>query len=720
MRRHPRASAAVVLAIVGLAAFGLGLGLGAWSSVCRTCPSTAQIYVWEPKQATRILAADGGLIAELGGGERRTPVAIEQLPRHVPLAFVAVEDRRFYEHAGFSLRGILRAALVRAPGMGAVLNRRAGGGSTITQQLARHMFEQQIGFEVRLSRKLKELRVARELERVYTKDQILEAYINQINYGRGHHGIASAAEWMFGKPASELDPAEAALLAAVINRPEYYSPFSHPERALARRNLVLRLMAEQGIIEEASLEKWLEAPLPAEPHGPGEGTVAPYFVEWVRGMLDDRYGSDLYGGGYRIHTTLDLQVQRSAREAMETGWEAVESRPGYRHPTYAQVVGEEGGTTGGESRYLQGLLIAMDPVTGAVRALIGGRDFDDSKFNRATQARRQPGSVFKPIVYTAAIASGIPASTIVYDAPILLEQPGAAPWSPRNYDGDYHGPMTMREGLRRSINMVAVKIGLEVGVETVAQFAQRLGISTPIPRVPSITIGAADVIPLDMLQAYSALATEGIRTTPHAVVRVEDSEGRVLLETQPERTQVVDTLVAAIMRDMLADVVNHGTAYSARDPARGNLPYDIPAAGKTGTTNDATDTWFVGFTPDLLTAIWFGFDRPARIYPGADGGRVAAPVFGSFMRALYVGDDAVLDTPAPWSVPAALTTRQVDKQSGQLATEFCPEESVYTELYIPGTEPGELCELHVRGLLGRPLHGPADTLADSLRIRRRF
>jgi len=709
LRARPRLLKLLVIAFVVLASAGAGLGLGIWNSVCRTCPSVAQIFVWEPKQSTQILDVEGRLIGELAL-ERRTPVALENLPAHVPQAFVAVEDRRFYSHDGIDARGLVR-------GFFNLVTRRwnAGGGSTITQQLARNMFQSEVGFVQRLERKLKEIRVALELEDVYEKDEILEAYLNQINYGPGWWGIETAAQRYYGKPASRLDVDEAAMLAAVINLPGRYSPFRNPDLALQRRNLVLGLMAREGYLERDQLETYRARPLPTEPQGGNSSSMAPYFVEWVRDALDQRYGGQLYEAGFRVYTTLDLDMQRRAAEAMSRGFDRVEALPGFRHPKYTEVL-EDGGTQGTESRYLQGMFVAMD-MTGDVRALIGGRDFADSKFNRATQALRQPGSAFKPFVYTAAIASDIPASHVVFDSPIRLEQDGQAPWSPRNYDGEFHGPTTMREGLRKSLNLVAVKVGLEVGIETVAQYAHRMGIETAIPRVPAVTIGAADVIPMQAVTAYAPLANGGSRVQPRAILKVEDANGRVLWETEPERTQVLDVLEAAIVRDMMRGVVDGGTAYTVRSPALGNLPYEIPAAGKTGTTNEATDVWFIGFTPDLIAGVWYGFDRPTKIRPGATGGTDAAPVWGEFMRSVYVGDGALLEVPQPWALPDELVRRRVDGESGKLATDWCPPAGVYEELFIPGTEPTEPCDLHGPGahggLIGR---STGDSLPDSVEV----
>ncbi|MBI4544845.1 MAG: hypothetical protein HY703_06610, partial [Gemmatimonadetes bacterium] len=336
----------------------------------------------------------------------------------------------------------------------------------------------------------------------------------------------------------------------------------------------------------------------------------------------------------------------------------------------------------------------------------------------AVQARRQPGSVFKPFVYTAALASGIPASHVIYDSPIMLDQVDGTTWAPRNYDRDFKGPLTLRQALKLSVNVVAVKLALEVGLETVAQYAQRLGIETPIPRFPSTAIGAAEVVPIQAAGAYTAFATAGVRVRPRGILRVADAEGRLLWETRPEREQVLDPVTAALMRDLLRDVVDHGSGYAIRDPGVGKLPHDIPAAGKTGTNNDATDVWFVGFTPDLLAAVWFGFDLPKKILPGAAGGVYAAPVFADFMRSVYLSEPPLLPRPQPWTLPAELVTRKVDKESGKLATEWCPGQLVYSEVHIAGTEPTEICDLHgPGGFAGRLRAVLPDSAADSARVR---
>ncbi len=698
LRARPAISALLVTGVLGTLSLAGGLLVGSWQAVCRDCPSIAQIYGWEPKSATQILDRKGKLISELFT-ERRTPVRIETLPEYVPHAFVAIEDKRFYQHHGFDFRRLIGANLRNIFSL-----RITGGGSTITQQLARWMFTEEIGFR-RTGwggpvRKLKEAKVARELEEVYTKDQILEAYINQVNYGDGRHGIEAASQYFFGKAAVQLDPAEAALLAAVINRPTSYSPFRNPERARGRRNLVLTLMASQGWITRAQADSGQKEALPDAPHRSDEGKVAPYFVEYVRDILDDKYGSDLYSKGYRVTTTLDLDMQLAAQAAMDTGWARIEHQPSFRGAKYAKVK-EQGGTKDLEqTAYLQGMFLALDPANGGILAMIGGRDFDDSKFNRSVQALRQPGSTFKPFTYTSAIASGIPASHVINDSPLMLELPEGGIYSPKNYEPEFRGPLTLRDALKFSINTVAVKLGMEVGMETVAQTAHQLGITTDVPPYPSTAIGAPSVLPIQMVEAYTTFANTGVKVKPRPIQKVEDADGRLLWETFPERDQVLDSAVAAIMRDMMRTALDNGSGQYARQGPLG-LSYDVPAAGKTGTTNDATDIWFIGFTPDILAAVWFGFDKPRPILPRAAGGVYAAPVWGQFMHEIYYGKAPQYPIPEPWPWPENITTRLVDRETGKLASSWCPSDNAYEEHYLPGTEPTEVCRPSA-GLFGGP------------------
>jgi penicillin-binding protein 1A len=710
---RPVTVAAVIATVVALVSLAAGLGVGAWRAVCRDCPSVAQIYVWEPKQSSRILDRDGKLIAELFE-ERRTPIDLSTLPAHVGHAFIAVEDKRFYRHAGLDYRRLVTANIRNV-----VSRRITGGGSTISQQLARNMFEEGIGFEQRgvagITRKLKEFRVAKQIEAVYGKDEILQAYINQVNYGHGWRGIETASQNYFGKSAVDLNPAEAAMLAAAVNAPGRYSPFIRPDATLGRRNMVLSLMADEDYLTDAEAAQWKEQPLPETRHGTEVGQIAPYFVEWVRTTLEARYGMALYSSGLRVYTSLDLEMQRAAQAAMDTGWARIERTPGYRHATYAATMAETDRRETTETPYLQGMFIAMEPGTGEVRALVGGRDFGDSKFNRATQALRQPGSTFKPFVFYAAVHAGVPPSQILYDAPVMIDMPDGSVYSPRNYDPGFRGPISMRDALKHSINTITVRMGQDIGLETVAQTARDFGLRTPIHPYPSMPIGAADVVPMQLAEAYTVFANGGSRARARPILRVEDANGRVLWEPRPDVESVANPLAVAITRDLLATALNNGTGYPVRDPNQGGLPYTVPAAGKTGTTNDNTDVWFAGFTPDLVGVVWYGFDRPRRIMNNAAGGRLAAPVWGRFMRELYTGDSPELATPEAWTWPTGIVAHNIDAETGRLANEWCPG-NVVREVFIAGTEPTESCSPYRGGLFGAPLRGiPIDTLRpDSL------
>jgi len=693
-----------------LLAGAFGAVRGSWQNICAgdTCPSIARIRTFEHEQTSKLLAHDGRQIAEIGY-ERRTPISLHALPEYIPQAVTAIEDKRFYQHSGFDPFGIARAAF------GVLTFRNLGGGSTITQQLARNLFDE-IGFQRRYVRKMKEVRVALDLERAYTKDQILEAYLNEIYMGRGY-GFQNAANNYLGKNIAQINIAEAALLAAILNRPGVYDPFRYPDRAKARRDLVLTRMAAEGHLERDEAERWKEFPLPeSEPTG-SVTSLAPYFEEWVRQILDSRFGDEIYRSGLRVYTTLDVEMQQAAKVSMEEGWRAIEAdSTHFEHPYYSDFDTVQ--AFSGSTPYLQGAFVALDPVTGHVKAMVGGRDFEQSKFDRARLANRQAGSSFKPFVYTAAIASGIPASHVVVDAPVVYPQVSGEDWRPANFGGEFKGPMTMREGLYTSTNMIAIKVGWEeVGIETVAQTARRMGIQTEIERFPSTTIGAAEVIPIQMAEAYSTFPNLGTKVRPFPILRVEDSEGVIIWEPQPERTQVLDSMVSRIMVSMLEDVVIRGTGYNAIR-VRGGLPYQVPAGGKTGTTNDGTDVWFAGFTPNLLATVWFGMDAPIPIFslgPGkrqATGGGLAAPVWASFMRRVYMGGQSdedntdyephgpLLPIESGWPLLPGLNAVLVDRSTGKLASRWCAEEDRYLEYYLPGTEPTELCDRSSRRFRG--------------------
>ena len=517
------------------------------------------------------------------------------------------------------------------------------------------------------------------------------------------YGVEAAAQNYFGKPAARLNVAEAALLAGVNQVPNYFDPRRRPDRALRRRNIVLNLMRDQGYLTPAEAERWKAYPIEISSRQDW-GEVAPYFVEWVRQQVYARFGPATFERGYRVYTTLDLDMQRAAERALEAQLRAIEAGTFglYKHPTYQEYL-DAGDPPGDHSTtpYLQGALVTLEAATGYVRAMVGGRDFEDSKFNRATQTRRQAGSTFKPFVYAAAIRAGIPLSHIIDDAPVSLTQPGdSMPWEPQNFEGDFRGPMTLRRGLMLSRNLVAVRLGLEIGVQAVRGEAQRFGISTPIPPYNSMFIGSASVIPLEMVSAYTAFATLGTRAAPVGILRVEDGNGDIVWEPQVRLDRVMDPDRAWLITNALTDVVNHGTAYLA---VRANGGFRLPAGGKTGTTNDGTDVWFVGFTPELATGLWIGLDQPQKIKARAAGGVLAAPAWVAYMSDVYERRPP----PPDWRRPDGLVAREIDNTTGYRFTPFCPPQTRDFEWFIPGTEPQEYCPIHPPFRTGITRHAPA-------------
>jgi penicillin-binding protein 1A len=683
--QYPRVTRILLLSICFLGAFGVGLAYASWAMVCRAgrCPPAQALQDYEPRQTSKLLAVDGRFIAELGL-EKRTLVKISDVPPIVRSAFVVTEDKRFYQHSGVDWRRVLGALLVD------VRNRNfAEGFSTITMQLARNIFPERISREKSLIRKLKEVKVARDIESRYSKDKILELYLNQINLGNGAYGIEAASQRYFGKTLKDLNPAEAATLAALPKAPERYNPRRFPDRAVQRRNTVLALMRDEKIINPAQASEAQAFPLRLATRVES-GEVAPYFVEWIRQQLDDKFGKQLYEQGLKVYTTLDLDLQTAAERAMERQMRAIEAGKygNFTHVTYERYIARsnvDDKNTAANSPYLQGAFIAMDPQTGGVRALVGGRDFDDSKFDRAVQAVRQPGSTFKPIVYADAVQNGRPLSYILDDSPLTVDMPGSASWTPQNFEGDYAGKIPMRRALYQSRNVPTIKLGLELGTQSVIDEARKFGLTTPIPGYPSIFIGAADVYPIELVAAYSAFATLGTRAQPMAIVRVEDQKGGVLWEPQPTRVPVLSPEEAWLMVSVMKDVVQRGTAAGS---VGGQIRF--PAGGKTGTTNDGTDVWFIGYTSDLVAGVWMGFDRPQKIKANAQGGILAAPAWTAFMNEVYRRKPS----PRDWPMPPDIVTRQIDMTTNMLATPYCPSTVVGNEFFIPGTDPLQQCDVH--------------------------
>lgn len=626
-----------------------------------------------PAQASLVLARDGALIGELGK-ERRSNIALRSLPNYVGHAFVAVEDKRFYQHDGVDLVGVAGAI------KDAVTKGNLRGASTITQLLVGNMHPDLIDRrDVSPGRKLREQQAAREMERHYNKEQILEAFLNQISFGRGAYGIEMAARQFFGKGAAELTLAEAASLASMPKSPVQYDPARYPDRNRTRRNTVLALMAEQGYITAAQSAAAQREPVRTVTTS---RSPAPWVVDVVR-VQAERAGIPVMQGGYRIHTTIDAALQRATQQALSSGLDEIETRPGFRGQRCARVAGDTAATAAKKTKVescLEGAAVVLDPTTGDVRALVGGRDYARSSFNRAVDGNRQPGSSFKAFVYAQSIAQGLSANAMVADTALRIRLDNGQTYSPDNADNAFLGALTLREALTKSRNPVAVQLALAVGMDSVIALARRAGLRSPISPYPSSALGASVVQPLDFVAAYASFDNGGVAVEPRFVQRIEDRTGRTVFVPQiaPARA-AMDPRVAFIMRDMLQDVVTRGTATALRKI----VPARIPVAGKTGTTNDNTDVWFVGMTPELVTGVWLGFDKPAMISPGAVGGTLAAPIAGQIIAAAYGNRASGVWTPPPGVVPVEL-----DRATGRPSDGRTPEERRYVEWFMAGTEPG--------------------------------
>ncbi|HLM68804.1 MAG TPA: PBP1A family penicillin-binding protein [Longimicrobium sp.] len=687
-----------ILCLVGLAAGAAGLAYLWPRCTGMDCPSVTALRDYTPPQASRVFDGKRQLVAHLAP-ERRIVVPIERIPAHVSGAFLAVEDKRFYRHDGVDYRRFFGALARDIKDLSW-----SQGFSTVTMQLARNVFPQHLKREKTLKRKAWEVVLARDIEDAFSKDQILEMYLNQIYLGGGLHGVEAAAQGYFGKPATRLTNAQAATIASIPRNPSHYDPRRNPAAVIGRRNLVLGLMHSAGVIDAAELAEAREAPLGLAPPAEARGR-APYFVAAVRRELRERFGTEADQMGLRVYTSLDTDLQRNAEQALVAQIRAVE------RGAHGRFRGTScgGGRAANPDRCLQGMFVALDADDGDVLALVGGRDYALSQFDRVTQAKRQAGSAFKPIVYSAALARGIPITETLIGPGVS----GGAADSLGYYPADHVSDtvtMDMRGALRTSSNRAAVVLGTRVGAGNVVAQARELGITTPVKAYPSTFLGAADVIPIELVAAYAPFANGGMGVRPRLIRRVEDASGRVLWEAKRERRYVMSPAVAFLTTSLMRDVVDHGTGSGVRSAG---LPYSIPAAGKTGTTNEAADVWFVGATPDVVAGVWMGFDRPQRILASASGGGLAAPVWGKVMASYYQSHTA----PAAWNPPADLVSVSVDRHTGKLSTSACPGGDVHTEYFIAGSEPMEYCPVHPEGAggwFGRTLRGIGDWLDGSV------
>jgi 1A family penicillin-binding protein len=672
-RKHGRSRWLTALAVAAVLLVVAGAVL--WQRCgLHGCPDVDMLRGYMPDEASVLVDRDGAEIGKLYV-TRRVVVPVDSMPEHLLNAFVAIEDRRFWSHGGVDWRRVGGALLqnIRARGV-------EEGSSTITMQLARNVFPDKLPASERsIWRKLGEARVARQIEGRYGKRDIIELYLNQIYFGSGAWGVQAAAEEYFGKDVAQLTLAESALLAALPRAPSRLNPRANREAALEGRDLVLRRMVDQGMITEAEKQEAAEARLVLRERRTRSEEPARYFIEAVRRQLEEQLGSALYTEGYTIHTTLDLAAQRVAEQELERQLAAMESgRFGsYPHRTYASVRSDTMYDATQGTPYLQGAVVVMDARTGDIVALVGGRDYDDSEFNRATQARRQPGSAFKPFVYAAAVTGGYPATHVLIDQPLRVTI-GRQVWEPRNYDGSFSGAVTMRQALVQSKNVPTVRLANEVGLRRVLGVAEDFGLGR-MPSNPSVVLGTAEVTPVGLTAAYAAFATLGQRPQPRFVTRVTDRRGQVVWQQPPRADRVIDPAAAFLVTSMLQDVVDRGTGTGAR--AAG---FSAPAAGKTGTTQDAADVWFVGYTPEYVGTIWVGLDRRQRILRGATGGQIVAPVWGRIMRQIARGGQG-------WTPPSGVERYTVD-ESGVIADAGCPGTgATRTEYFLRGTAPSRSC-----------------------------
>jgi penicillin-binding protein 1A len=593
-------------------------------------PSIAALKDFRPSIATRVYGDNNELIDEFFLEDRKL-IKISDIPRYAVQAFVAAEDARFFHHRGFDLQSITRAFYKNLEA-GKIVQ----GGSTITQQVAKSLY---LSPERSYARKIKEAILAYKIDRYLTKEEILNLYLNYIYLGHGTYGIEAASEGYFGKSARFLTLAEASMLAALPKAPNTYSPFLHLAKTRERQSYVLSRMVEDGYITAQQQEEALRAPIQLRSVRPKQ-KIAPYFIENVRRYVQGKYGSDvLYKEGLEIYTTLNISMQKSANEAMARGLREIEAR------------GND------KKEPVQGALLCMDAKTGAIRAMVGGRDFSRSEFNRATQSIRQPGSAFKPLIYTAAFDKGLTPATRLEDSPIAFEDPSQEDgfWKPKNFDGKFLGPITLRNALVHSRNVITVKLLQEIGVDYAAAYATNMGITSPLAKNLSLALGSSGVTLQEMVRAYGVLANGGKRVVPYFIKKIVDRTGQVFEENQVVEEQVIDPRIAFLTTHVMQDVVESGTGTRVKSINR-------PVAAKTGTTNDNRDAWFIGFTPSFVTGVWVGFDKTETLGKAEVGGRAAAPIWLYFMEKALQGYPVEV-----FPVPEGIVFVKIDPETGLTA-----------------------------------------------------
>lgn len=717
--------------------------------IYKELPDIKELKQYKPNLISRVYSEEGELIGEYYV-ERRIAVPLDKIPPIVIKAFLAAEDARFFEHHGMDIRGIIRATIKNILA-GAYVQ----GGSTITQQLARSLFLTQ---EKTIGRKFKELVLAYIIDNKFSKQEILQLYLNHIYLGNGAYGVEMASQDYFGKSVRQLNIAESALLAGLPKAPSSYSPFKNPGRARKRRDYVLSRMLELGYITEAEYKKAIETPLPKENRRIKNLQYNSHLTEYIKQNLIAKYGEEkVYKGGLTIFTSINAGFQRRAYEALDRGLRELDKRQGFRGPIdnfanspekkdsflkngpqniddlnlneyYKAIVEDinikqkkytlklgilnvslpftnmQWATTKkpaetllkpGDIVYVkilsvgknneliasleqepqvEGALLSIDPNTGYIKALIGGRDFIKSQFNRAIQAKRQPGSSFKPFIYGAALEKGYTPVSIIIDEPISYDL-GFREWAPKNFDGKYYGPTTLRHALAKSRNVVTIKLLEAIGTQNAIDFAKRAGIESKLEPNLALALGASDVTLYEMVNAYTTFASMGKKFEPQVVLKVVDSSGNIMEETTPKSEQTISPAVCYVLTNMAKSVIEEGTAMKAKALGR-------PVAGKTGTTNNYVDAWFLGYTPNLVTGVWVGFDQPRPLGTLETGARAALPIwldYTMYAESFY--------PPVDFIVPEGVTFIPVDAKTGLLASTH--SKATRQEVFVAGTEPKE-------------------------------
>jgi len=605
-------------------------------------PSIGSMKDYKPPIVTKIFSEEGEIIGEFFN-EKREVVSLDRVPNYLIQAFVAGEDARFFQHKGLDYLAILRA-LYRNIFSGEIVQ----GGSTITQQVVKSLL---LSPEKSFTRKIREAILAYKIEKYLSKEEILFLYLNQIYLGHGAYGVASAAENYFGKNIEELNITEATLLAGLPQAPSKNSPYQHPQQAKKRQVYILNRMVEEGFISSNEAIKAAQTPYIIRSKEKPSIEKVHYFVEYIRRYVEEKYGKDaLYKNGLQVFTTIDLYFQRMAQEAMESGLKEIEKREKYPFSD--------------NSLTPEGALVCFDLETGFVKVMVGGRDFKKSQFNRATQARRQTGSAFKPIVYASALDKGFTPASIIVDSPIVFEW-GDKRWKPKNFEGKFSGPTTLRNALTHSINIVTVKIAQEVGVDYIRDYAKKLGISSPLYNNLSMALGSSSVSLYELTKTYGVFANQGNVFKPIFIKKILDRDGNLLEENlplfyfkeSPEEDQILTSQTAFLMTYLLKGVVQHGTGWRARSLGR-------PVAAKTGTTDQFMDAWFIGYTPELITGVWVGFDDERSLGENETGARAASPIWVSFMSKV-LKNKPIKDFP----VPEGVEFMKIDPKTGQVSLE---------------------------------------------------